>query len=84
MFKTIRNYIAKTVGFTVIGIGFAKRHYTFTYSEAVSWAGCYGLSGAAIYKGGVWVATKGKHTKPKVLKASRKAPTVDLGIPTSI
>jgi len=66
MFNTIRNKIAKTVGFTVIGHGHIKRHYTFTFSEAVSWAACYPLSGATVYKGGVWVATKRKHMKPKV------------------
>ena len=80
MFKTIRNYFAKTVGFTVIGIGFKKRHYTFTYSEAVEWAACHPLHGAVIYKGGIPVAYKGKQTKPTVFKKARKAPTVDRAI----
>jgi hypothetical protein len=79
MFKTIRNCLAKAVGFTVIGVGFKKRHYTFTYSEAVEWAACHPLHGAVIYKGGIPVAYKGKITKPTVFKTSRKAPTVDKG-----
>ena len=84
MFKTLRNYFAKTYGFTVIGIGFKKRHYAFTYSEAVQWAACHPLRGAVIYKGGIAIATKGKQTKPKVFKASRKAPTVDRGFAKSL
>jgi hypothetical protein len=30
--------LKKTFGFMTIGQGFAKRHYTFTYSEALEWA----------------------------------------------
>lgn len=84
MFKSIRNYFAKTIGFTVIGIGFKKRHYTFTYSEAVEWAACHPLHGAVIYKGGIPVAYKGRSTKPSVFKTSRKAPKLDRVITTSL
>lgn len=84
MIKSLRNYFAKTYGFTVIGNGFTKRHYTFTFSEAVSWAGCYGVSGASIYKGGIQVAYRGRSTKPTVFKKARKAPTVDRAIKRSI
>jgi hypothetical protein len=77
MFKTIRNHLAKTYGFTIIGVGFKKRHYTFTYSEAVEWAACHPLHGAVIYKGGIPVAYKGKITKPTVFKKPRKALTLD-------
>lgn len=84
MFKTLRNYLAKTYGFTVIGIGFKKRHYTFTYSEAVEWAACHPLHGAVIYKGGIQVAYKGKRTKPTVFKSKPKALTVDRGFQRSI
>ena len=78
MFNLIRSHLAKAVGFTVIGKGSKKRHYTFTFSEAAEWAACYGRhGGASIYKSGLWVASRGKHTKPTVFKASRKAPTVD-------
>jgi hypothetical protein len=78
--QTIRNILAKTIGFTIIGKGSKKRHYTFTFSEAAEWAACYGRhGGASIYKGGLWVASRGKHTKPTVFKTSRKAPTFDKG-----
>ena len=83
--KHIINFLAKTIGFTVIGKGSKKRHYTFTFSEAAEWAACYGRhGGASIYKGGLWVASRGKHTKPKVYKASRKALTLDRAIAKSL
>ena len=85
MFNIIRNHVAKTIGFTVIGKGSKKRHYTFTFSEAAEWAACYGRhGGASIYKHGLWVASRGKHTKPKVYKASRKALTLDRAIAKSL
>jgi dipeptide/tripeptide permease len=83
MFKFIRNVLAETYGFTVIGKGHAKRHYTFTFSEAVNWAACYPLSGATVYKGGIWVATKRKHMKPTVLNSKPKALTFDKAIKRS-
>jgi putative exporter of polyketide antibiotics len=46
----------KAFGFVVIGNGYAKRHYTLRYSEAVSWAACYS-EGANVYKRGTWVAS---------------------------
>ncbi len=83
--KHIINLLAKTIGFTVIGKGSKKRHYTFTFSEAAEWAACYGRhGGASIYKGGLWVASRGKHTKPTVFKASRKALTLDRVITRSL
>ena len=48
--------LKKTFGFYVIGQGFAKRHYTFTYSEAAQWAACYDV--ATVYKRGNFVAMK--------------------------
>ena len=48
--------LKKTFGFMTIGEGFAKRHYTFTYSEAAQWAACYDV--ATIYKRGNFVALK--------------------------
>jgi hypothetical protein len=48
--------LKKTFGFMTIGQGFAKRHYTFTYSEAAQWAACYDV--ATIYKRGNFVAMK--------------------------
>lgn len=48
--------LKKAFGFCVIGHGFAKRHYTFTYSEAAEWAACYDV--AVVYKRGNFVAMK--------------------------
>jgi hypothetical protein len=48
--------LKKTFGFCVIGQGFKKRHYTFTFSEAVEWAACYDV--ATVYKRGNFVALK--------------------------
>ena len=48
--------LKKAFGFCVIGQGFAKRHYTFTFSEAVEWAACYDV--ATVYKRGNFVALK--------------------------
>lgn len=48
--------LKKTFGFCVIGQGFAKRHYTFTFSEAATWAACYDV--ATVYKRGNFVALK--------------------------
>ena len=47
----------KAFGFVIIGNGYSKRHYALRYSEAASWAACYG-EGANIYKRGIWVAAK--------------------------
>ena len=48
--------LKKAFGFCVIGQGFKKRHYTFTYSEAAQWAACYDV--ATVYKRGNFVAMK--------------------------
>ena len=48
--------LKKTFGFYTVGQGFKKRHYTFTYSEAVEWAACYDV--ATVYKRGNFVAMK--------------------------
>lgn len=48
--------LKKTFGFMTIGQGFAKRHYTFTRSEALEWAACY--DAATVYKRGNFVAMK--------------------------
>lgn len=48
--------LKKAFGFCVIGQGFKKRHYTFTYSEAAEWAACYDV--ATVYKRGNFVAMK--------------------------
>jgi len=48
--------LKKAFGFCVIGKGFKKRHYTFTFGEAVEWAACYDV--ATVYKRGNFVALK--------------------------
>ena len=48
--------LKKAFGFCVIGQGFAKRHYTFTRSEALEWAACY--DAATVYRRGNFVAAK--------------------------
>jgi hypothetical protein len=48
--------LKKAFGFWVIGQGFAKRHYTFTFSEAATWAACYDV--ATVYRRGNFVALK--------------------------
>ena len=48
--------LKKAFGFMTIGQGFAKRHYTFTFSEAVTWAACYDT--ATVYRRGNFVASK--------------------------
>jgi hypothetical protein len=48
--------LKKAFGFCVIGQGFTKRHYTFTFGEAVEWAACYDV--ATVYKRGNFVAMK--------------------------
>lgn len=68
--RIISNGIAKRIGFTVIGIGCNKRHYTHTYSEAVEWARCYRLTGATIHLNGFF-------TMHRLINI---APTVDRGI----
>lgn len=48
--------LKKAFGFVTIGDGFAKRHYSFTYSEALTWAACYDT--ATVYRRGNFVAWK--------------------------
>lgn len=54
----IKNTIAKRFGFTVVGLGYNKRHYCMSFSEALEWACCYD-DGAIIVKGGIIIAQKG-------------------------
>lgn len=48
--------LKKAFGFCVIGKDFKKRHYTFTRSEALTWAACY--DNATVYQRGNFVAWK--------------------------
>jgi hypothetical protein len=57
--QSITNYIASIIGYTVIGKGYGKRHYTMTFKEALQWAACYD-DGATVYLNGYAVAQRGK------------------------
>ena len=48
--------LKKAFGFCVNGQGFAKKHYTFTRSEALQWVACY--DDAVITQRGNFVASK--------------------------
>lgn len=39
--RTIVQAIARRVGYTVQGQGFAKKHHTITRAEALQWLACY-------------------------------------------
>ena len=47
--------------YTVQGVGFKKKHYTFTRAEALEWLACY--PHATMYKGQVL------HSERRTLKA---------------
>lgn len=55
--KTLHNLACRLFGFTIIGSGYKKRHYTLRYSEATQWAACY-ADGAVVYRKGLPVASK--------------------------
>lgn len=48
--------LKKTFGFLVVGNGYKKQHYTFSFAEALEWVACY--DGACVYKRGNFVAGK--------------------------
>lgn len=57
MLKTLTRLFTARYGFTIIGHGYTKRHYTMRYAEATDWAACY-ADGAVIYRKGLPVASK--------------------------
>jgi hypothetical protein len=57
--RTIKTFILSHVGYTIIGRGYAKRHYALTFDEALSWAACYD-DGATVYASGYAVAQRNK------------------------
>lgn len=48
--------LKQAFGFCVNGDGFAKKHYTFTRSEALTWVACY--DNATITQRGNFVASR--------------------------
>lgn len=55
----MKNYILSRIGYTIIGNGYAKRHYAITFNEALAWAACYD-DGATVYASGYAVAQRNK------------------------
>ena len=71
--RILSNAVAKRIGFTVVGIGCIKHHYTHTYSEALEWAACYKLSGATIHLNGFFTMLPIIDIVPTVDKGLRKS-----------
>jgi hypothetical protein len=51
MQKELKEQLCKLFGYTVIGVGFKKKHYSMTRAEALEWLACY--DHAIMYKGRV-------------------------------
>jgi hypothetical protein len=47
--REIRETLCKLFGYTVIGVGFKKKHYSLTRADALEWLACY--DHAIMYKG---------------------------------
>ena len=47
--KEIYRTLCKLFGYTVIGVGFKKKHYSLTRADALEWLACY--DHAIMYKG---------------------------------
>jgi hypothetical protein len=45
----IKEQLCKLFGYTVIGVGFKKKHYSLTRADALEWLACY--DHAIMYKG---------------------------------
>ena len=54
--RTITEMIARHLGFTVQGHGFAKQHHTITRAEALQWLACY--DAATITRRGRFIASR--------------------------
>jgi hypothetical protein len=49
MQREIKEQFCKLFGFTVMGKGFKKKHYSLTRADALEWLACY--DHAVMYKG---------------------------------
>jgi len=49
MQKEIKELFCKLFGYTVIGVGFKKKHYSLTRADALEWLACY--DHALMYRG---------------------------------
>ena len=61
MQKEILQNFCKLFGYTVIGVGFKKKHYSLTRADALEWLACY--DHAIMYKG------QRLHSERRTLKA---------------
>jgi len=57
----IKEQLCKLFGYTVIGVGFKKKHYSLTRADALEWIACY--DHAIMYKGRV------RYSERRTLKA---------------
>jgi ABC-type cobalamin transport system permease subunit len=49
MQREIKQQMYILFGYTVMGVGFKKKHYSLTRADALEWLGCY--DNAVMYKG---------------------------------
>lgn len=56
--RKLAKILAPRFGYTVVGVGYLKRHYSLSYNEALSWAACYD-DGALIVRKDIIIAHKG-------------------------
>jgi hypothetical protein len=49
MQRELKEQLCKLFGYTVIGVGFKKKHYSLTRAEALEWLACY--DHALMYQG---------------------------------
>jgi hypothetical protein len=61
MQREIKEQLCKLFGYTVIGVGFKKKHYSLTRADALEWLACY--DHAIMYKGQV------RYSERRTLKA---------------
>ena len=61
MQREIKEQLYKLFGYTVIGVGFKKKHYSLTRADALEWLACY--DHAIMYKGRV------RYSERRTLKA---------------
>lgn len=49
--RELHQLLCKLFGYTVIGVGFKKKHYSLTRADALEWLACY--DHALMYRGRV-------------------------------
>lgn len=61
MQREIKEQLCILFGYTIIGVGFKKKHYSLTRADALEWLACY--DHAIMYKG------QRLHSERRTLKA---------------